>query len=310
MYVAGRRKSGSRFESPASRRFDFFDFSAAARLSCELPPSLPDAGEGASGGLFHAASVGELESLWPRMERAANDRSISYHGDGLFEFGLSHLHKMARRSKGGRSTGVLSARRPLAGGASRRSAKLICDRQIRSVAGDFGTRSHELRRFPSPSSGRSHAVRFSGEANFAPPRESGTPVFFFFSFDPENEPAWPGRFPDADLSTGPILDGSGISARIRTRIRGDRTLSGVRDLPRPWGVSGALGRDLTRAPSTARERGSGHALDRPPSNRTSLRRRDGNHPAGSRHTPVRTSTPELIRPAGKSPVLVDGDGVF
>lgn len=259
---------------------------------------------------FHAASVGELESLWSVIELA--------HAEDRYDFALTvfsssawkHLHRMAR---------TLQGRPPLFVGYSPLEGdwSVAFERVQPSL---FVTAKYEA----WPDMWNALAERGVKLAIIgAKPRSSllwakrvlalwggKIPSILFFSFDVDNEQGLAKAFPASEIHRGsdPRWD--------RVFSRGEKRHSRVQELeesfanlPRPWGVVGsAWASDLIQLSREDTEKLPGttwivpHKTDpRSVSEIEILLRERG-------WTPVRTGSDEKIRPAGRIAPLVDEMG--
>ncbi len=272
--------------------------------------SLPDKRADEKRIWFHAASMGELESLWPLIERANGESRNRVVLTVFSTSAWSHLYKMARKLDG--SAPLYVGYSPLEGGW--RPA-------LDAVGPDlFVTAKYEA----WPEIWDSLAVLDVPLAIIgAKPRRSllwakrilrifgGTvPRIVFFSFDPENEPGLARSFPVAKLHHGSDPRWDRVFQRSETaHPRVAELAREFADLPRPWGAVGsAWAPDLGALPDEASTTLPGtlwvvpHRINpRSISELEILLRERG-------YTPLRTSLSERIRPAGKIALLVDEMG--
>lgn len=259
---------------------------------------------------FHAASVGELESLWSVIVLA--------HAEDRYDFALTvfsssawkHLHRMAR---------TLPGRAPLYVGYS-------------PLEGDWGVAFMRVQ--PSlfvtakyeawPDMWNALAERGVKLAIIgAKPRSSllwakrvlnilggKIPSILFFSFDVDNEKGLAKAFPASEIRHGSDPRWDRVFQRgEKLHPRVQELAESFRDLPRPWGVIGsAWASDLLQISPDRSDEVPGttwvvpHKVDpRSISEIEILLRERG-------WTPVRTGNDEKIRPAGRISPLVDEMG--
>lgn len=259
---------------------------------------------------FHAASVGELESLWPLIERASRDPAIRLVLTVFSSSAWNHLHKMARKLEGSPPHYVGFS--PLEGGWRWAlgtaepdlfvTAKYEAWPEIWDSLGVLGVPLAIIG--AKPRSSILWAKRILGFLRGELPR------ILFFSFDPENEPGLAKRFPLAEVHHGSDPRWDRVFQRSeKNHPRVSELVREFADLPRPWGAIGsAWAPDLSALPGDAASSVPGTLWIAP-------------HRVGPRSvsvleillrdrgfTPMRTSTPERIRPAGKIALLVDEMG--
>jgi 3-deoxy-D-manno-octulosonic-acid transferase len=259
---------------------------------------------------FHAASMGELESLWPLVERAAIEPDTRLILTVFSTSAWSHLHKMARKLDG--AAPLYTGYSPLEGGWrwALESLKPNLFITAKYEAWPEIWDSLAVLDIPlaiigaKPRSSILWAKRILRIFNGSIPR------ILFFSFDSENEPGLAKRFPAAKLYHGSDPRWDRVFQRSEnSHPRVAELAQEFADLPRPWGAIGsAWAPDLSALPEDAASSIPGtlwivpHKITpRSISELEILLRERG-------FTPIRTSLAERIRPAGKIAVLVDEMG--
>lgn len=259
---------------------------------------------------FHAASVGELESLWPLVEFA--------NADGKFDLVLTvfstsawgHVHRMARKLEGapplfvgyspleGDWLTALSAIRPELFVTAKYEAwpdiwnSLAClDIPLAIIGAKPRSSILWAKRILNLVSGKIPKIRF-------------------FSFDRENQAGLAEAFPDAFIKHGSDPRWDRVFQRSgRRHPRVDELTKEFADLPHPWAVIGsAWATDLSEIPANGADSYPGtfwiipHKVDPKSVSEIEILLRERGW------TPVRTGSDEKIRPAGKICVLVDEMG--
>ncbi len=259
---------------------------------------------------FHAASVGELESLWPLIERSANEPSISLILSVFSSSAFDHLHRSARKL-GGRPP-LFVGYSPLEGEWREAfessapnlfvTAKYEAWPEMWDALGERGTPLAIVG--AKPRSSLIWAKRILGW--FA----GRIPPLVLFTFDRENGPGLKSRFPLAEIT----LESDPRWDRVFQRAEGSPPrVQALADefaaLPRPWGIVGsAWATDISALPVDASERVPGtlwvvpHKVDAKSISEMEILLRERGY------TPLRTSNPEWMRPAGTIAVLVDEIG--
>ncbi len=259
---------------------------------------------------FHAASMGELESLWPLVERASREPNTRLVLTVFSTSAWSHLHKMARKLEG--APPLYTGYSPLEGGWRWALESLNPNLFITAKYEAWPEIWDSLAALEIP-------LAIIG----AKPRSSilwakrilrifggSIPRIIFFSFDPENEPGLARRFPAAKLYHGSDPRWDRVFQRSENaHPRVAELTHEFSDLPRPWGTIGsAWAPDLSAVPLDASTTIPGtlwivpHKINpRSISELEILLRERG-------FTPMRTSLAERIRPAGKIAVVVDEMG--
>ena len=259
---------------------------------------------------FHAASVGELESLWPLVERAARDPANRLALTVFSSSAWSHLHKMSRKLEG--APPLYIGYSPVEGGWKPALAAASPDLFVTAKYEAWPEIWDSLAGLGVPlaiigAKPRSSILWAKRILRFL---RGSIPKIVFFSFDPENEPGLASRFPAAKLYHGSDPRWDRVFQRsVRAHPRVDELAREFGDLPRPWGAIGsAWAPDLAGLPSDAAESIPGtlwvvpHKTDPRSVSEVEILLRDRGF------TPIRTSTTEKIRPAGKLAVLVDEMG--
>lgn len=259
---------------------------------------------------FHAASVGELESLWPLVERAAKNSQSRMILTVFSTSAYAHLHRSARKLEG--APPLFVGYSPLEGQWFEAISEARPDLFVTAKYEAWPEMWDALARLEIPlaiigAKPRSSLIwarrilrLFSGKI----------PEILFFSFDGENSPGLRRRFPAAQihLSSDPRWDRVFQRSEIAPH-RVSELSEEFKDLPRPWGVIGsAWATDIAALPSDASQRVPGtlwivpHKTDARSVSEIEILLRDRGY------TPIRTATPDLVRPAGKIAVLVDEMG--
>jgi 3-deoxy-D-manno-octulosonic-acid transferase len=258
---------------------------------------------------FHAASVGELESLWPLVERASanseNELVITVFSGSVW----NHVHRNARKLE---NTPAYVGYSPVEG--------FWMDALAQAKPNLFITAKYEawpeiwnslaLLGVPlaivgaKPRSSLLWAKRilriFSGRL----------PELLFFSFDRENERGLLEAFPSSTIHYGSDPRWDRVFARARSEHPRVRELAlEFADLPRPWGIVGsAWSADINRFDPRESDQIPGtlwvvpHRIDPKSISEIEILLRERGW------TPVRTGSPERIRPAGRIALLVDEMG--
>ncbi len=259
---------------------------------------------------FHAASVGELESLWPLVERAAKSPQTRLVLTVFSSSAFDHLHRSARKLEG--APPLFVGYSPLEGQWAKALSDTRPDLFVTAKYEAWPEMWDALARQGIPlaiigAKPRSSLIwarrilrLFSGRI----------PEILFFSFDAENSPGLRRQFPHAQIHLGSdprwdrVFQRREVSPKRVFELREE-----FRDLPRPWGVVGsAWATDIAALPSNASEAVPGtlwvvpHKTDARSVSEIEILLRDRGY------TPIRTATPDLVRPAGKLAVLVDEMG--
>lgn len=258
---------------------------------------------------FHAASVGELESLWPLVERAAAEAGTRLVLTVFSSSAWGHLHKMARKLDG--PPPLYVGYSPLEGGWREAIETLSPDLFVTAKYEAWPEIWDSLAAFgiplaiigAKPRSSILWAKRILGVFG------GTTPEIIFFSFDPENEPGLKRAFPEAKVFHGSDPRWDRVFQRSEnTHPRVRELAEEFADLPKPWGAGGsawasdlrALPAEMTEIPGTFWA--VPHRTDPRSISELEILLRDRGL------TPIRTSVSERIRPAGKIVILVDEMG--
>jgi 3-deoxy-D-manno-octulosonic-acid transferase len=281
--------------------------------TCKLPQifaQMPDKRTEERRVWFHAASVGELESLWPLVERASREKEIRLLITVFSESAWNHLHKMARKLEG--APPLYVGYSPVEGGWRRALDSANPDLFVTAkyeawpeIWDSLGVREVPLAIIGAkPRSSILWAKRILGFLGGCIPK------IIFFSFDPENEVGLAERFPGSHIQHGSDPRWDRVFQRSRLpQSRVDDLRKEFEDLPRPWGALGsAWAPDIGVLPDDAATSVKGtlwvvpHRTEpRSVSEIEILLRERG-------YTPMRTGGPDRIRPAGKIAVIVDEMG--
>jgi 3-deoxy-D-manno-octulosonic-acid transferase len=258
---------------------------------------------------FHAASVGELESIWPLIERASasadNELVITVFSSSVW----GHVHRNARKLanspafvgyspvEGFWTDALLSARPDLFV-----TAKYEAWPEIWNTLGALGVPLAIVGAKPRSSLLWAKRILrlFAGRL----------PKLHFFSFDRENERGLAEAFPESTIHHGSDPRWDRVFARARGEHPRVRELAlDFADLPRPWGIVGsAWPSDLERFETGESGEMPGtlwvvpHRIEAKSVSEIEILLRERGW------TPVRTGSPERIRPAGRIAVLVDEMG--
>ncbi len=278
-----------------------------------IPKIFREMPERVSGGhrtWFHAASMGELESLWPLIERASDEPGSSLILTVFSTSAWAHVHRMSRKLSG--VSPLYVGYSPLESGW--KEALQMANPTL------FVTAKYEA--WPEMWDGLARLgipLAIIG----AKPRSSILwakrvlkifsgliPKILFVSFDPENKPGLLKAFPGFDIFEG--SDPRWDRVFQRSEAVHPRVTELVRqfvDLERPWGVVGsAWPGDVNSLPADCAKTIPGtlwlvpHRVDPKHVSEIEILLRDRGF------TPVRTSVDEPIRPAGKIAILVDEMG--
>ncbi|MBS1961503.1 MAG: hypothetical protein JST04_04760 [Bdellovibrionales bacterium] len=259
---------------------------------------------------FHAASVGELESLWPLVERASRRPRTRLILTVFSTSAWSHIHRMSRKLEGAQP--VYVGYSPLEGG---------WDPAFEAFRPDlFVTAKYEAwpdiwdnlarRKIPLAMIGAKPRSSILWAKRILRAFGGAIPRIVFFSFDPENEPGLLARFPQAEVFHGSDPRWDRVFQRSEhAHPRVQELAREFGDLPRPWGAIGsAWAPDIGALPGNAANSIVGtlwvvpHRIDPRSISELEILLRDRGF------TPVRTSSPEKIRPAGRIALLVDEMG--
>jgi 3-deoxy-D-manno-octulosonic-acid transferase len=271
---------------------------------------IPEKAEGEKRVWFHAASVGELESLWPLIERASREPRTRLILTVFSTSAWSHLHKMARRLEG--APALYVGYSPLEGGWRSAFSGISPDLFVTAKYEAWPEIWDSLARIQVPlaiigAKPRSSILWAKRILDFL---GGSIPHILFFSFDPENEAGLAKRFPAAKLFHGSDPRWDRVFQRSELpHPRVAELVAEFRDLPKPWGALGsAWAADLEALAENAATDVTGtiwivpHRVDPRSISEMEILLRDRGF------TPLRTSVAERIRPAGKIAVLVDEMG--
>lgn len=258
---------------------------------------------------FHAASVGELESLWPLVQLAQANPRIEIILTVFSSSAWAHVHRLARKLENpalfagyspieGNWTEALAAARP----SLFVTAKYEAWPEIWNTLGLLGIPLAIIG--AKPRSSLLWAKRILATLGGDMPR------LLLFSFDPENEAGLAEAFPGSRIFDGSDPRWDRVFARAKSSHPRVRELTEeFSDLPRPWGIIGsAWPSDVTRFMRGDAEKVPGtiwcvpHRTDQKAISEIEILLRERGW------TPVRTAALERIRPAGKIAVLVDEMG--
>lgn len=259
---------------------------------------------------LHAASVGELESLWPLVELANAAGKFDMILTVFSTSAWSHVHRMSRKLQG--DSPIFIGYSPLEGDWGQAIAT------IKPIL--FVTAKYEA--WPDMWNALAHLgipLAIIG----AKPRSSilwakrilkflagRIPEIHFFSFDPENREGLLRAFPDSRIRFGSDPRWDRVFQRSEKRHpRVEELAREFSDLPRPWATLGsAWSTDLFQLPSSGPEAFTGtlwivpHKVDAKSVSEIEILLRERGW------TPVRTGSEDKIRPAGRIAVLVDEMG--
>lgn len=275
-----------------------------------LLAGLPEKREEEARVWFHAASMGELESLWPLIERASAEKDTRIVLTVFSTSAWGHLHKMARKLDG--SPPLYVGFSPLEGGWRGAIAAIAPNLFVTAKYEAWPEIWDSLAAYDvplaiigaKPRSSILWAKRILGLLGGAIPR------ILFFSFDPENEPGLARSFPGAKIHHGSDPRWDRVFQRSeRSHPRVAELAREFADLPRPWGAVGsAWAPDIVVLPDSSSAAFPGtlwvvpHRVDPRSISELEILLRDRGF------TPVRTSVLERIRPAGRIALLVDEMG--
>lgn len=276
----------------------------------KLIRAMPEKHPGEKRVWFHAASMGELESLWPLIERAAQDDANRLVLTVFSTSAWKHLHQMARKLQG--PPPLYVGYSPLEAGWSSAIAEVHPDLFVTAKYEAWPEIWDSLASLGIPLAiiGAKPRSSILWAKRILKLLRGRIPRILFFSFDPENEPGLAKRFPIAKVFHGSDPRWDRVFQRSeRAHPRVEELAREFIDLPRPWGAVGsAWAPDLGALPEDAATEVPGtiwvipHRIDpRSISELEILLRERG-------LTPIRTSVQERIRPAGKIVVLVDEMG--
>jgi 3-deoxy-D-manno-octulosonic-acid transferase len=258
---------------------------------------------------FHAASVGELESLWPLVERASaepkNELVITVFSGSVW----NHVHRNSRKLE---NSPLYVGYSPVEGYWMDALADARPDLFVTAKYEAWPEIWNSLALLDVP-------LAIVG----AKPRSSllwakrilrifsgNLPKLIFFSFDRENERGLSKAFPSSTIHHGSDPRWDRVFARGRAEHPRVRELAQeFSDLPRPWGVVGsAWPTDIAQFDPGDSDQIPGtlwvvpHRIDPKSISEIEILLRERGW------TPVRTGSPERIRPAGRIALLVDEMG--
>ncbi|MBC7387276.1 MAG: hypothetical protein H7301_14075 [Cryobacterium sp.] len=259
---------------------------------------------------FHAASVGELESLWPLVELSAMDGNLEIILTVFSGSAWNHLHRMARHLPG--RSPLYVGYSPLEGDwteAIRASgisifvtAKYEAWPEMWNALGDA--------RVPLVIVGAKARSSLLWAKRILTLLGGKIPSILFFSFDLDNSGGLAAAFPDSEIQVESDPRWDRVYQRsLNPQPRVAELVRSYADLPKPWGVIGsAWSSDLVQLPTNAAESIRGtlwvvpHKVDPKSLSEIEILLRERGF------TPTRTSDENIIKPAGNIAVLVDEMG--
>lgn len=259
---------------------------------------------------LHAASVGELESLWPLVELANQTGKLDLVLTVFSTSAWSHVHRMSRKLEG--NAPVFIGYSPLEGdwGQALATVKpiLFVTAKYEAWPDMWNTLAHlEIPLAIIGAKPRSSILWAKRILRFLAGK---VPEIHFFSFDPENKEGLLRAFPNSSIqfSSDPRWDRV-FQRSEKKHPRVEELAHEFSDLPRPWATMGsAWSTDLFQLPESGPESFSGtlwivpHKVDAKSVSEIEILLRERGW------TPVRTGSDDKIRPAGRIAVLVDEMG--
>lgn len=259
---------------------------------------------------FHAASVGELESLWPLVEFANSDGKIDLILTVFSTSAWGHLHRMARKLEG--NAPLFSGYSPLEGDWFEALRVIQPELFVTAKYEAWPEMWNALAHLSTPlaiigAKPRSSILWAKRILNFL---SGKIPKIHFFSFDRENQVGLARAFPDAIIKHGSDPRWDRVFRRSEHHhLRVDEISTEFSDLPHPWmAIGSAWATDLNEIASNGADTYPGtlwivpHKVDPKSVSEIEILLRERGW------TPVRTGSGEKIRPAGKIAVLVDEMG--